>query len=55
MEMNRLADIVTEILYNDGQFVHAMPYGAGSYIEQTALTYVKHGLMQGIPTEGIDL
>lgn len=48
MEMNRLADIVTEILYNDGQFVHAMPYGAGSYVEQT-------GLMQGIPTEGIDL
>jgi uncharacterized protein len=36
-EMNRLADIATEILYNDGEFVHAMPYLAGSYNEQTAL------------------
>jgi uncharacterized protein len=47
-EMNRLADIATEILYNDGEFVHAMPYGAGSYNEQTAL-------MEEIRTEGIDL
>ena len=47
-EMNRLADIATEILYNDGEFVHAMPYSAGSYNEQTAL-------MQEIHTEGIDL
>jgi uncharacterized protein len=48
MEMNRLADIATEILYNDGEFVHAMPYRAGSYDEQTAL-------MQEIRAEGIDL
>ena len=47
-EMNRLADIASEILYNDGQFVHAMPYRAGSYNEQTAL-------MQEIRTEDIDL
>jgi hypothetical protein len=47
-EMNRLADIATEIVYNDGEFVHAMPYHAGSYDEQTAL-------MQEIRAEGIDL
>jgi uncharacterized protein len=46
--MNRLADIATEIVYNDGEFVHAMPYHAGSYDEQTAL-------MQEIRAEGIDL
>jgi hypothetical protein len=47
-EMNRLADIATEIVYNDGEFVHTMPYHAGSYDEQTAL-------MQEIRAEGIDL
>jgi len=47
-EMNRLADIATEIVYNDGEFVRAMPYHAGSYDEQTAL-------MQEIRAEGIDL
>lgn len=47
-EMNRLADIATEILYNDGEFVHAMAYHAGCYDEQTAL-------VQEIRAEGIDL
>lgn len=47
-EMNRLADIATEILYKDGEFVHAMPYRAGSYDEQTAL-------MEEIRAEGVDL
>jgi predicted nucleotidyltransferase len=47
-EMNRLADIATDILYHDGEFVHAMPYRAGSYNDPTAL-------MQEIRAEGIDL
>ena len=47
-EMNRLADIATDILYQDGEFIHAMPYRAGSYNDQTAL-------MQEIRAEGIDL
>jgi predicted nucleotidyltransferase len=47
-EMNRLADIATDILYQDGEFIHAMPYRAGSYNDQTTL-------MQEIRAEGIDL
>jgi uncharacterized protein len=47
-EMKRLADIATDILYHDGEFVHAMPYRAGSYHDPTAL-------MQEIRAEGIDL
>ena len=30
-EMNRLADLSTEILYDKGQFIQAMPYRAGSH------------------------
>ena len=30
-EMNRLNHLVTNILYDDGGLVHAMPYRAGSY------------------------
>jgi predicted nucleotidyltransferase len=47
-EMNRLADLSTDILDETGQFVHAMPYRAGSYNEPTAL-------MLGIRTDGIEL
>jgi uncharacterized protein len=47
-EMNRLADIATDILYGEGAFVHAMPYRAGSYNERTPL-------MHEIRAEGIDL
>ena len=36
-EMNRLADLATNILYDDGALVHAMPYRAGSYDERTPL------------------
>ena len=47
-EMNRLADVATDILYAEGRFVHAMPYLAGSCNERTPL-------MHEIRAEGIDL
>lgn len=47
-EMNRLADLATDILYKEGQFIHAMPYRAGSYDDRTPL-------MHEIRAEGIDL
>jgi predicted nucleotidyltransferase len=36
-EMNRRADLSTQILDETGEFVHAMPYRAGSYNERTPL------------------
>jgi predicted nucleotidyltransferase len=47
-ELNRLADVATDILYSEGCFIHAMPYPAGTYKERTPL-------MHEIRTEGIDL
>ena len=47
-EMNRLTDLATNILYDDGGLVHAMPYRAGSYNERTPL-------MNEIRAAGIDL
>jgi predicted nucleotidyltransferase len=47
-ELNRLADLSTEILDETGEFIHAMPYRAGSYEERTPL-------MHEIRTDGIDL
>jgi predicted nucleotidyltransferase len=47
-EMDRLADLSTDILDETGAFVHAMPYRAGSYDERTPL-------MLGVRLEGIDL
>jgi predicted nucleotidyltransferase len=47
-EMNRLADLATDILYTDGEFIHAMPYRAGSYDDGSPL-------MHEIRAEGIDL
>jgi predicted nucleotidyltransferase len=48
-EMNRLADLATEILYDGGPFVHAMPYPAGFYNDE------RMPLMYAIRAEGIDL
>jgi len=48
-EMNRLADLTTDILYSEGQFIHAMPYRAGSYNDECM------PLMHEIRAEGIDL
>jgi hypothetical protein len=47
-EMNRLADLATDILYEVGGVVHAMPYRAGSYNERTPL-------MHEVRADGIDL
>jgi predicted nucleotidyltransferase len=47
-EMNRLADLSTDIIGETGEFVHAMPYRAGAYNERTPL-------MREIRLEGIDL
>jgi len=48
-EMNRLADIATHILYDEGEFIHAMPYRAGSYNDE------RMPLMHETRAEGIDL
>src|SRR5438105_6353730 len=47
-ELYRLADLSTAILDETGEFIHAMPYRAGSYDERTPL-------MHEIRVEGIDL
>ena len=47
-EVDRMIPIVTDILYQDEAFIHAMPYRAGSYEERTSL-------MREIRREGVDL
>ena len=47
-EINRLADIATDVLYESGGVVHAMPYPAGSYSERTPL-------MHEVRKDGVDL
>ena len=46
--MNRLADLSSDILDETGEFIHAMPYRAGSYDERTPL-------MLTVRSDGIDL
>jgi predicted nucleotidyltransferase len=48
-EMNRLADLGTDILELTGEFIHAMPYRAGSYTDE------RSPLMYDIRADGIDL
>ncbi len=47
-EIDRIVPLVTDILYEDGAFIHAMPYGPGAYKNRTPL-------MREIRREGIDL
>ena len=47
-EMDRLADVATDVLYDLGGVIHAMPYRAGACNERTPL-------MHEIRTDGIDL
>jgi uncharacterized protein len=47
-ELDRLADLSTDILEETGEFVHAMPYRAGSHEVRTPL-------MHEIRISGIDL
>lgn len=47
-EMNRLADIGTAILYEEGKVLHAVAYQAGAYRDKTPL-------MHEIRRDGLDL
>jgi predicted nucleotidyltransferase len=47
-EVDRIVPLVTDILYEEGAFIHAMPYRAGSHEDRTSL-------MREIRREGIDL
>jgi predicted nucleotidyltransferase len=47
-EVDRIVPLVTDILYEDGAFIHAMPHRAGSYEDRTSP-------MREIRREGIDL
>jgi predicted nucleotidyltransferase len=47
-EVDRLMPVVTDILYDNGAFIHAMPYRAGAYRDRTPL-------MHEIRREGLDL
>ena len=49
VELNRLADLGTDILYDTGELVHAMPYLAGTYHDP------RMPLMHEIRREGLDL
>jgi hypothetical protein len=46
--MDRLADLSTVFLDETGEFIHAMPHSAGSYMERTPLMFE-------IRADGIDL
>ena len=48
VEMDRLADIGTELLYEQGKVFHAMAFPAGSWQQQTPL-------MHEIRRDGVDL
>jgi hypothetical protein len=47
-EMDRIVPLVTDILYDQGAFIHALPYRAGAHQERTPL-------MHEIRREGLDL
>ena len=48
IELNRLADLSTDCLYETGKCIHAMPYRAGSWRERTPI-------MHEIRLDGVDL
>jgi len=47
-ESGRLAEIETDILYDTGALINALPFPAGAYRERTAL-------MHGLRHDGLDL
>jgi uncharacterized protein len=47
-EAGRIAEIETDILYDTGAVINALPFKAGSYQERT-------GLMGELRREGLDL
>jgi uncharacterized protein len=42
-EVDRIADIATDIMDETGEFVHAMPYRAETYRDRTPLMHVVRG------------
>jgi predicted nucleotidyltransferase len=48
VEVDRIMPVVTDILYDDGAFIHVMPYRAGTDRERTPL-------MHEIRCEGIEV
>jgi predicted nucleotidyltransferase len=49
-ELKRLAEVVTDILYSDGRFIHAMPWAAETY-NDPRMPLMHHE----IRAEGLDL
>jgi len=47
-ELDRLADIETDILYDTGAVINALPFSAGAYQAQT-------GFMHELRRDGLDL
>jgi predicted nucleotidyltransferase len=47
-EVGRIVSVVTDILYDDEAFIHAMPFRSGAYHDRTPL-------MREIRREGVDL
>jgi predicted nucleotidyltransferase len=47
-EMGRLAEVETDILYDTGSVINALPFPAGAYQERT-------GFMQEVRRDGLDL
>jgi len=47
-DLHRLADAETDILYDTGAVINALPLAAGSYRERT-------GFMHELPRDGLDL
>lgn len=47
-EVDRIVPVVTDILFDDAAFIHALPYRAGAYRDRTPL-------MREIRREGVDL
>jgi predicted nucleotidyltransferase len=47
-EIDRIIPVVTDILYEDAAFIHAMPYRSGAYQDRTSL-------MREIRREGVNL
>jgi predicted nucleotidyltransferase len=47
-EVHRIIPVVTDILYENEEFIHAMPYRAGAYRDPTPL-------MDEIRADGVDL
>jgi predicted nucleotidyltransferase len=48
VELDRLADLETDLLYDTGAVINALPFGAGAYRDRT-------GFMHELRWDGLDL